>query len=173
MQNSPKNCWGRLLWRCSYWRCWWNLVFSVRKSWLKHHILHLHEPYNRKDMCMAGFLLHCTEAYPRSTSDSDITEQSQVLDSYPREKTVMTNRFLSSKGLQNTPPPPPPHDHEFQFPVWWDRTKLLIIFMLQLWEFIWKHRWIQPFVWLVSTKINFSMRLKIEAQTKVTNWINY
>ena len=40
----------------------------------------------------SGFLLHCTEAYPGSISDSDITEQSQILDSVPKGKTVMTDK---------------------------------------------------------------------------------
>lgn len=40
----------------------------------------------------AGFLIHCTDAYPGSISDSDITEQSQVLDYVRKGKTVMTDK---------------------------------------------------------------------------------
>ena len=59
----------------------------------------------------SGFLLHCTEAYPGSISDSDITEQSQILDSVPRGKTVMTDKGFNIidschlRGLLHNRPP--------------------------------------------------------------------
>lgn len=41
-----------------------------------------------------GFLLNCTDAFPafRSISDADITEQSCVLDTISKGKTVMTDK---------------------------------------------------------------------------------
>ena len=59
----------------------------------------------------AGFLIHCTDAYPGSISDSDITEQSQVLDHVRRGKTVMTDKGFNitdschQRGLLHNRPP--------------------------------------------------------------------
>ena len=47
----------------------------------------------------AGFLIHWTDAYPGSVSNSDITEQFQALDYVRKDKTFMTD-----KGFNITAP---------------------------------------------------------------------
>ena len=47
----------------------------------------------------AGFLIHWTDAYPGSVSNSDITEQFQTLDYVHKDKTFMTD-----KGFNITAP---------------------------------------------------------------------
>ena len=58
-----------------------------------------------------GFLLKCTDAFPGSITDAGITEQSCVLDTVTKGKTVMTDKgfnitdIFHEKGLlQNRPP---------------------------------------------------------------------
>ena len=57
------------------------------------------------------FLLKCTDAFPGSISDADITEQSCVLDTVTKGKTVMTDKGFNitdichEKGLLHNRPP--------------------------------------------------------------------
>ena len=58
-----------------------------------------------------GFLLKCTDAFPGSISDADITERSCVLDTLTKGKTVMTDKGFNitdichEKGLLHNRPP--------------------------------------------------------------------
>lgn len=59
----------------------------------------------------SSWLPNCTDAYPDSFSDADITEQSCVLDSVPKGNTVMTDKGFNitdichERGLLHNRPP--------------------------------------------------------------------